>query len=304
MYLVLLVFGAVLAAAGLVIGTSGVSIHDRAFDASLLTPGVIAAVGGLIVIGVGLALRTLQRIEFALATRPMPRAVRADDASVIAASPELPAEPQPIALPAKPDVPPQAVAAPAQPAEARTIEPARLRLPTLAALAGAEPAPRLDGAPAKPQPQLRSEKAVGEPGGERPVMHRTNGGPAKIAPRLDATSHPAPPNEQAPGPAFDTFWPKGPRPRRPAQPAPAPATSAAQSAQSGVSAFEAPAIVAQDDGAAPLSVLKSGVVDGMAYTLFSDGSIEAQLPQGTLRFGSITELRHHIEQTPPDVAAS
>lgn len=47
----------------------------------------------------------------------------------------------------------------------------------------------------------------------------------------------------------------------------------------------------------PVSVLKSGVVDGMAYTLYSDGSIEAQLPQGTLRFGSITELRNHIEQS-------
>ena len=49
--------------------------------------------------------------------------------------------------------------------------------------------------------------------------------------------------------------------------------------------------------AEPVSVLKSGVVDGMAYTLYSDGSIEAQLPQGTLRFGSITELRNHIEQS-------
>src|SRR5262249_17478500 len=48
---------------------------------------------------------------------------------------------------------------------------------------------------------------------------------------------------------------------------------------------------------APVSVLKSGVVDGMAYTLYSDGSIEAQLPQGTLRLGSIAELRTHIEQS-------
>ena len=32
------------------------------------------------------------------------------------------------------------------------------------------------------------------------------------------------------------------------------------------------------------------------WTLYSDGSIEAQLPGGTLRFGSITELRNHIEQ--------
>ncbi len=44
-----------------------------------------------------------------------------------------------------------------------------------------------------------------------------------------------------------------------------------------------------------VAILKSGVVDGMAYTLYADGSIEAQLPQGTVRFGSISELRAHIE---------
>ena len=49
--------------------------------------------------------------------------------------------------------------------------------------------------------------------------------------------------------------------------------------------------------AAGASVLKAGVVNGMPYTLYSDGSIEAQLPEGTLRFGSITELRNHIEQS-------
>ena len=52
----------------------------------------------------------------------------------------------------------------------------------------------------------------------------------------------------------------------------------------------------QEAAAAAVSILKSGVVEGMAYTLYSDGSIEAQLPGGTLRFGSITELRNHIEQ--------
>jgi hypothetical protein len=34
----------------------------------------------------------------------------------------------------------------------------------------------------------------------------------------------------------------------------------------------------------------------LAYTLYSDGSIEAQLPQGTLHLDSITELRQHLEQ--------
>ena len=43
-------------------------------------------------------------------------------------------------------------------------------------------------------------------------------------------------------------------------------------------------------------ILKSGVIDGMAYTLYTDGSIEAQLPQGTLRFTSIDDLRAHLER--------
>jgi hypothetical protein len=46
-----------------------------------------------------------------------------------------------------------------------------------------------------------------------------------------------------------------------------------------------------------VAILKSGVVDGMSYTLYVDGSIEAELPQGTLRFASINELRSHLEKT-------
>ena len=45
-----------------------------------------------------------------------------------------------------------------------------------------------------------------------------------------------------------------------------------------------------------VSILKSGVVDGMAYTLYSDGSIEAEMPEGTMRFASIMELRAYLEK--------
>ncbi|UZE47652.1 DUF308 domain-containing protein [Rhodopseudomonas sp. P2A-2r] len=50
------------------------------------------------------------------------------------------------------------------------------------------------------------------------------------------------------------------------------------------------------DAAAEVTVLKSGVVDGMAYSLYSDGSIEAQMPEGMMRFASIDELREHLDQ--------
>ena len=45
-------------------------------------------------------------------------------------------------------------------------------------------------------------------------------------------------------------------------------------------------------------VLKSGIVDGMAYSLYSDGSIEAEMPEGLMRFASIDELRVHLDQRP------
>jgi len=47
-----------------------------------------------------------------------------------------------------------------------------------------------------------------------------------------------------------------------------------------------------------VTVLKSGMVDGMAYSLYSDGSIEAQMPEGLMRFASIDELRAHLDQRP------
>ncbi|GLH78954.1 hypothetical protein SSBR45G_38630 [Bradyrhizobium sp. SSBR45G] len=63
-------------------------------------------------------------------------------------------------------------------------------------------------------------------------------------------------------------------------------------------AFEpepAPAPEPQDLDTPPASIIKSGVVDGMAYSLYSDGSIEAQMPEGMMRFASIDELRTHLE---------
>ena len=45
-----------------------------------------------------------------------------------------------------------------------------------------------------------------------------------------------------------------------------------------------------------VTVVKSGVVDAMAYSLYSDGSIEAQMPEGMVRFESIEDLRAHLDQ--------
>lgn len=63
----------------------------------------------------------------------------------------------------------------------------------------------------------------------------------------------------------------------------------------GVSADPNPPVPPNED-ASPVIVVKSGVVDGMAYSLYSDGSIEAQMPEGLMRFSSIDELRSYLDQ--------
>jgi hypothetical protein len=45
------------------------------------------------------------------------------------------------------------------------------------------------------------------------------------------------------------------------------------------------------------TVVRSGIIHGMAYTLYADGSIEAELPIGTVRFASIEELQDHVSHT-------
>jgi hypothetical protein len=61
---------------------------------------------------------------------------------------------------------------------------------------------------------------------------------------------------------------------------------------------DAMAASSRSEGQAVVTVLKSGVVEGMAYSLYSDGSIEAEMPEGMMRFASIDELRAHLDQRP------
>jgi hypothetical protein len=112
-------------------------------------------------------------------------------------------------------------------------------------------------------------------------------------PQPSAPENAVPP-EPEPRSAFETLWPEPSRARsespagsRLSQPpadqeAPSPARER----------FQPP----RRAEASPVTIVKSGVVDSMAYSLYSDGSIEAQMPEGMVRFASIEELRAHLEQ--------
>jgi len=291
MYLILLLLGAALTVAGIALGASGVSVRDHLFDATVVTPAIVSAVGGLLLIGLGLGLRVLQRIEKAIAARPVPRATRLGEASEIVAAKELAIEPARIPFPSKPASAAQATSgiAPAPATGEKPLEDLPEKFSAALRPEGARQKNEMDFALAPSAPP-RVEEQVGE----APWSRRRNGAaPARTTPRFELGGRAAVSPDRQKGPTFDAVWPKGPRPLRAAQSAPA------QGAV--LPAVQEPAAeglltVASEEAPESISILKSGVVDGMAYTLYSDGSIEAQLPQGTLRFGSIAELRTHIEQ--------
>jgi hypothetical protein len=103
---------------------------------------------------------------------------------------------------------------------------------------------------------------------------------------------------EAPPATFDDAWPKIERARAadvpPRRTGRTPVTSSEQGA--GAPATDRYPPAARSEEQPPVTILKSGVVDGMAYSLYSDGSIEAQMPEGMMRFASIDELRAHLDQ--------
>ena len=288
MYLLLLVFGALLGVAGVVLAGSGMSLRDGTFDATILTPGIVATAGGLLLIGLGAGLRTLQRIERTLASRPMPRALPIAESAKAAEGVDNPREPARIPFAPKASYESQPGVA------SRDILGDKL---TEAASAADKTSPPV---PASAMAAVHGASA--ETSGQRPGKSGNGTAGMRAGLRLSANlRRGGSTDERQSEPALDALWPKGPRPSRAVEGAPPPITqntsvTPIQSQQS-ADAPKAAAPASNPDSAAGVSVLKSGIVNGMPYTLYSDGSIEAQLPEGTMRFGSITELRNHIEQS-------
>lgn len=295
MYAFLLLLGAVITAAGLGIVGSGVSIQDHTFDATNITPAMIAVIGGCILIGLSFIVRALQRVERALTARPMPRPARPGEIGSAAALAAQSSEPARIPFPSKPKTP-TFVPVGERPAPVAGKSPEGLREPVPLVVEDSDVS-LLPKAPVQPDEEHGDVN--------HSVAGRANGAAqVKTAPRLGVDVRPARKPLQPKDSIFGTLWSKAPASAPApeanvatavqAQAAPLPAAQPANGTEPAQRA--APAELRQAVPAA-VSVLKSGVVEGMAYTLYSDGSIEAQLPGGTVRFGSITELRNHIEKS-------
>jgi len=292
---VLFGIGAFALFAGLVMVGFGIPINEFSFGNTLISSGTTAAVGGLIIIGLGIVAGQLRRVAEALAMQ----------------------------LPGRPALPAEAF---------ENTAPARSNAPQGHAPFAARP--RSD-VRAEIRPDTRADTHISEPVAmspppvAAPVDDRSL---ESLAPTLRNPDQPSEtieddislsPHHPAPQPAAekgrDTSWrtpvppapPAAPPPVRPIQNAnfdamwPAEAKGAKSPAAGEPFADVRPAPPARDALATPLkrsepekprtaAILKSGIVDGMGYTLYVDGSIEAELPQGTLRFASINELRSHL----------
>jgi hypothetical protein len=313
MSVILYAVGAFAALAGVAMIGFGIPDNAFSFGNTLIMSGVTALVGGLIVASLGVVVSQLRRLAEALVSRAPVRPSRPLDnmfggaASRDMTGVQFPPKPksearEPFSLeprlgaPAPAESPidegPSHSFAPAlrNPEESEVTVEDDVSLSPRHPMAGRQGATDLDE-PARNMP-LGHESAVTEQQDDAGWRPSPRPAPADLAPARRSHST-----------YFDAMWPAEPKPAkeaevRPADPEPAPYVSTFEPPQHEAAAE--PTAQAEPETpepeTQPVAILKSGVVDGMGYTLYVDGSIEAELPQGTLRFASINELRSHLEK--------
>lgn len=276
MSVLLYVLGIASAVAGVLAIVFGIPVKEFSFGDTLIGSGATALVGGLILIGLGAAVSQLQRIAEFLGARPLSRAGHPVEPAVRLGSGagRVPFPPKPKAEPRASDMP----------------------VVTRVHSKEKDSAPQFGGPPSLHNPDV--PLMPDEEAEQLPLSPReTNVAPRSESPAKDKgglpdfAKEPPPPRPNY----FDKMWPGEPRN---AAPPPEPELPRAESIPRVPEMQEEEPIVDEprEEEATPVAVLKSGVVDGMGYTLYVDGSIEAELPDGTLRFASINELRAHLEK--------
>jgi hypothetical protein len=295
MVVVLLIAGIGFLLAGVLAVVFGMPVKEFSFGNTLILAGAIMACTGIIMLGLWTVVRELRNI----AGRLGPGVARELPAAALSAvlgdqAPEdggyLFSRDQPAAEhagKAEPAAPPPWLD------EAASRDRVRVDGP-----AASEPVP---AAPAvKPRRNLLFSSSSRKER-ERAEARTTEPAAADLRPASAPAAPPVPEASEAPPATFDDAWPKSERARAPDAPLPR------RSGRAPSTFTEAPAVVtgaehqppaARNEVLPPVTVLKSGVVDGMAYSLYSDGSIEAQMPEGMMRFASIDELRSHLDQRP------
>jgi hypothetical protein len=139
------------------------------------------------------------------------------------------------------------------------------------------PTPRVEQPPAPPQAETAKEK-------ERFDLVWPDRGVASSPAPSEARTPPAPSERKV-------EVKREPAPEMPLPPIPARPRETTPAAERRI-----PEMLRKTPAERGPAILKSGVIDGMPYTLYADGSIEAQLPHGMVKFASVDALRAHLEK--------
>ena len=300
MMFVMLVAGIGLVLAGLLATGYGISIKEFSTGNTLIITGVMAVCTGAMMLALWMAVRELKTIARRLGTGvPEARGEARGEAMV---RPGLPVAATRDSAPANGGFP-----AAEQPGGPGPFSPA-----APPAFAPAAPPPWQNEAvlrdhpipePMHPEPPSSASKpkrnllfsSTSRKERERAQARSSEALPPDL---LSSDLRPRPPTvppvETAePQPAsFDDAWPKAERAR------PGEISPQRRSGRMPPTLAEPNGGPARPEEQPEVTVLKSGVVDGMAYSLYSDGSIEAQMPEGMMRFASIDELRAHLDHRP------
>ncbi|CAL76517.1 conserved hypothetical protein; putative signal peptide [Bradyrhizobium sp. ORS 278] len=281
----------------------GIPIKDFSLGSTLILSGTLGVCSGLILFGLSALLNELKVISHRLRARsPSESEARPLQLPGIGSKADLDSPPlppaddawreggSPRARPRMPDLSSPLSSAPLPPSPPLSATLRAAASPLEEDEPAAEPAERprrnLLFASTSRRERERAEKRGAE---SMPTDFRS---PPRSEPPAMPLDEPAP--EAAP-PGLDQGWsrPERARPQEALRP-PFP-RRLARAAPAFVESEPAPVPEPQDMDAPAASIIKSGVVDGMAYSLYSDGSIEAQMPEGMMRFASIDELRTHLE---------
>ena len=293
MMVVLLIAGLGLVLAGLLTVGFGVQL-DLSLGNTLILAGAITACTGMILLGIWMVVRELKNIARRLDAGVAPESrpgTTLEDRGFLFSRDQPAAENAGNAEPAAPSPSPL-------PWHGEAASRDRVRDDVPSAPEPVEAAPAL-----KPRRNLLFSSSSRKER-ERAQARTTEPSAADLRPASSGPASPAspPPSEssEVPPATFDDAWPKPERSRAvdspPRRSGRAPSTFT--EADLAVPAADRYPPAARSEDQPPVTVLKSGVVDGMAYSLYSDGSIEAQMPEGMMRFASIDELRAHLDQRP------
>jgi hypothetical protein len=300
MMLVVLIAGIGLLVAGLVTVGLGIEL-DLSFGNTLLLAGAIVACTGVLMLGLWIAVRELKAIARQLSGLAAPSRAGSLQPSAGLGAALGDQAPEDGGFVFGRDQSGPEHAGYAEPAVSLPAPPWLEEAASRGRGEALGPAP-VEAPAAKPRRNLlfsssskkERERAQGR-GAEPFVADLPSAGPGLASP---VAPEPAEPDSPA---TFDDAWPMSERLRASDAPLPrrgsrAPSTFA--DAAAGAAEADRVAAAMRSEDQPQVTVLKSGVVDGMAYSLYSDGSIEAQMPEGMMRFASIDELRAHLDHRP------